>query len=172
MRSPESAFDLRAALSEELTAAIDELDASSSDFRAVHRCRVRVKRARALARVGHSGAPGLSGVFNDTARGVMRMLAQEDRFPACRAVTDLGKAMHRQWITRAFRPWLDPLEPEARRRTEDALVIAGDLYVWKLMRRDMQRPLSEYRDVMETMLATAIGVPRAELFGETEGEAG
>ena len=74
MRSP-GTFDLRAALSDELRAAIEELD-TSSDHRAVHRCRVRVKRARALARVGRAGAPGLSSVFNDTARGVMRMLAQ------------------------------------------------------------------------------------------------
>ena len=103
---------------------------------------------------------------------MMRMLAQEDRFPACRAVTDHGKRMHRQWITKAFAPWLEALAPDARRRAEDALVIAGDLYVWKLMRRDMQRPLSEYQDVMETMLATAIGVPRAELLGETGGEPG
>ena len=104
---------------------------------------------------------------------MMRMLAQEDRFPACRAVTDHGKAMHRQWITKAFAPWLDPMEPEVRRRTEDALVVAGDLYVWKLLRRDMQRPLSEYQDLMEAMLAAAIGVPRAELFArKAEGEAG
>jgi hypothetical protein len=76
MRSPGPAFDLRAALSEELSAAIDELDASLARPKAVHRCRVRVKRARALARVGRGGAPGLAGVFNDTARGVMRTLAQ------------------------------------------------------------------------------------------------
>lgn len=76
MRTPGQAFDLRAALSEELRAAMDELEASSGGPRAVHRCRVRVKRARALARVGSAGAPGLAGVFNETARGVMRTLAQ------------------------------------------------------------------------------------------------
>jgi hypothetical protein len=76
MRSPGQAFDLRAALSEELRAAMDELEASFGRPKAVHRCRVRVKRARALARVGSAGAPGLAGVFNDTARGVMRTLAQ------------------------------------------------------------------------------------------------
>ena len=76
MRSPAAAFDLRAALTEELQAAVEELEASPSQPKAVHRCRVRVKRARALARIGRAGAPGLAGVFNDTARGVMRTLAQ------------------------------------------------------------------------------------------------
>lgn len=75
MRSPGAAFDLRAALSEELRAAIDELSAPQLDPKAVHHCRVRVKRARALARVGRSCAPGLASVFVDSARALMRSLA-------------------------------------------------------------------------------------------------
>ncbi len=75
MRSPGPAFDLRAALTDELRGAIDELDAIQRDPKSVHRCRVRVKRARALARVGHACAPGLSTVFVDSARALMRNLA-------------------------------------------------------------------------------------------------
>ncbi len=76
MRSPDAAFDLRAALIQELNAARDELDSPTARPRAVHRCRVRLKRARALARVGRVGAPGLASVFNDSARAVMKQLAQ------------------------------------------------------------------------------------------------
>jgi hypothetical protein len=76
MRSPGAAFDLRAALTEELNAAIDELNSPSARPKAVHRCRVRLKRARALARVGKACAPGLADVFNDSARAVMTTLAQ------------------------------------------------------------------------------------------------
>lgn len=75
MRSPAPAFDLRAALSAELRAAIDEVDAIQDNPKAVHRCRVRVKRARAIARVGRACAPGLSEVFVDSARALMRNLA-------------------------------------------------------------------------------------------------
>ena len=75
MRSPEQAFDLRAALREELRAALEEFDTADGDPKGVHRCRVRVKRARALARIGRSCAPGLSAVFNDSARTVMHQLA-------------------------------------------------------------------------------------------------
>lgn len=75
MRTPEQAFDLRAAMADELRAALDELEASYGEPKGVHRCRVRVKRARALARIGKTCAPGLSTVFNDSARIVMRQLA-------------------------------------------------------------------------------------------------
>lgn len=75
MRTPGAAFDLRAALSEELRAAIDELETIQTNAKAVHHTRVRVKRARALARVGRACAPGLSAVFIDSARALMRNLA-------------------------------------------------------------------------------------------------
>lgn len=77
MRSPKAAFDLRAALSDEIRGALTELDASPEKPKAVHRCRVRLKRARALAHVGRACAPGLAEVFGQSARAVMRTLAQE-----------------------------------------------------------------------------------------------
>lgn len=75
MRSPAPAFDLRASLSQELHAALEALETSEGRPKRVHRCRVHIKRARALARVGKTCAPGLSKVFNDSARAVMRQLA-------------------------------------------------------------------------------------------------
>ena len=75
MRSPGAAFDLRAAMTQELNAALEELD-SRGGPKALHRCRVRLKRARALARLGKVVAPGLASVFNESARSVMRALAQ------------------------------------------------------------------------------------------------
>jgi hypothetical protein len=75
MRTPGPAFDLRAALSEELRAAIEQLASAPIAAKAVHQCRVRVKRARALARIGSACAPGLSAVFVDSACALMRNLA-------------------------------------------------------------------------------------------------
>lgn len=75
MRSPEKAFDLRAALSQELRDAMEAFQASDDDPAALHRCRVHLKRARALARVGAVCAPGLAAVFNQSARTTMHALA-------------------------------------------------------------------------------------------------
>lgn len=95
---------------------------------------------------------------------VMRTLAQEDRYAAVRTMTDIGRAMHREWMASAFAPWLDRMTPQARRRATDALVVAGDIYVWKLIRRDMRRPVEEYKTLMETMCAAALGVTPKRLF--------
>ncbi len=76
MRSPGSAFDLREALCEEVRGAIQALEGGDGGKKAVHAARVRLKRARALARVGHAFAPGLAAVFNDSARAIMSSLAE------------------------------------------------------------------------------------------------
>ncbi len=92
MRSPKPAFDLRAALAEEIRAALDELEHIAEKPKALHRCRLRLKRARALARVGFGCAPGLSEVFNDTARGVMRHLApHRDVAALTQTALEIGK---------------------------------------------------------------------------------
>lgn len=76
LRSVGPSYDLRAGMSRELREALDELAVANDNPRALHRCRVHVKRARALARIGRAGAPGLAAVFNDTARAVMRTLGR------------------------------------------------------------------------------------------------
>lgn len=90
MRSPGATFDLRAALSDEIRAAIEALDASPVRPKTVHRCRVHLKRARSLARVGHACAPGLASVFNESARTIMRVLAQAQELSA---LADAARAL-------------------------------------------------------------------------------
>src|SRR5215468_1828648 len=92
MRSPGAAFDLRAALSDEIRGAMHEINSSEAKPKALHRCRVHLKRARSLARVGRSVAPGLSAVFNESARGVMHTLAHARDLAALALTTrKLGK---------------------------------------------------------------------------------
>jgi AcrR family transcriptional regulator len=76
---------------------------------------------------------------------VLRMLSQEDRIPAIRELTDMGRVYHREWVGRVFRPLLAGLPRAARERRLTALVIATDALVWKLLRIDMQlsRPQAE-----------------------------
>ena len=88
---------------------------------------------------------------------VMRMLAQEDRYPSIRAVTDHGRRVHRRWVGEVFSPWLSRLEGSARRDAHDRLVIALDLYVWKLLRVDVRRGRPALRRIMLAMCADALG---------------
>ena len=73
---------------------------------------------------------------------VIRNLAEEDRLPEVREWLAHGRAAHRRSMRRQFAPWL-----AARRDLVDCLVVACDVYVWKLLRRDLglPRPAAEAR---------------------------
>jgi AcrR family transcriptional regulator len=67
---------------------------------------------------------------------ILRMLAQEEREPTLRALTDLGRAYHLQWCKDAFSPALVGLRGAKRERRIAQFVTCTDIYVWKLLRRD------------------------------------
>jgi AcrR family transcriptional regulator len=69
--------------------------------------------------------------------GVLRLLTQEDRVPAFRLATDAGRAMHREWVERTFAPLLAQRRGESRERLLAQLVAVCDVYVWKVLRRDL-----------------------------------
>jgi AcrR family transcriptional regulator len=93
----------------------------------------------------------------------MRALAQEDRYPAMRRMTDAGRAGHRGWVERVFVSELAGLPPDVARRRLDALVVATDVYVWKLIRRDMGRSVAELQDHMLRLVQAALSISPAPL---------
>jgi AcrR family transcriptional regulator len=83
---------------------------------------------------------------------VLRMLSEEERIPAVRRITDAGRAYHREWAARTFRPLLHGLRGPRRERRLAAIVIATDLLVWKLLRHDMQLDRRVAEQVVAEML--------------------
>lgn len=67
----------------------------------------------------------------------LRFLAQEERVPAVKRVTDAGRALHHQWVGDVFAERLASTRGPARARLRAQLVAATDVYVWKIMRRDL-----------------------------------
>lgn len=101
---------------------------------------------------------------------VMRLLSQEERHPAIKEVCDFGRIGHRKWLREAFAPWLDGCDKkEVGETVLDALVIATDLYVWKLVRRDMKRPTKLLKQLMNQMIRTALDGISAEPAGRGKG---
>ena len=64
-------------------------------------------------------------------------------------VTATGRALHRRWVETCFGPLL-PRGP-ARAATVDLLVVATDVYTWKLLRRDRGLSAQSTRTRMETL---------------------
>ena len=91
-------------------------------------------------------------LYEDIGDGVIRNLAQEPRHPALKPLIDGGRRGHREITAATFAPLLDKLNSKDRRRAIDALVIATDIYTWKLLRRDMSQSLSETKAVMRLLI--------------------
>jgi AcrR family transcriptional regulator len=78
---------------------------------------------------------------------VIRWLADEPRIPAMHEHLNIGRQHLRAWVAAAFAPTLKTLEGEQRKEVHDALIVAFDVYTWKLLRRDfgLSRRASEAR---------------------------
>jgi AcrR family transcriptional regulator len=72
------------------------------------------------------------------ARGdmVLRFLGQELSDERVKQVTDRGRRMHRDWVQAVFAPQLAARPAASREALTDLLVVATDVYTWKLLRRD------------------------------------
>jgi AcrR family transcriptional regulator len=67
----------------------------------------------------------------------LHLLAEEDRFPAVKEMTDGGRAYHRWWLGEVFAQHLSQLTPASRERRLAQLFLATDLTSWKLLRLDL-----------------------------------
>jgi AcrR family transcriptional regulator len=89
--------------------------------------------------------------------GVLVMLAQESHQELMARVTGSGRALHRTWVEEVFAPYLhDAEDPE---ELADLLVVATDVYTWKLLRRDrgLTRDLTENR--IRHLVRSLLGTP-------------
>lgn len=74
--------------------------------------------------------------YEQSGKDLLHMLGQEHRFPALSQLLDVGRRGHRRWVRWAFAPQLAERNEAARSQVEDLLVVATDVYTWKLLRRD------------------------------------
>ena len=71
------------------------------------------------------------GHYEERGQTALLMLAQESSDPQVAALTRRGRAMHRTWVRDVFAPFVGPRDPLI-----DLLVVATDVYTWKLLRID------------------------------------
>ena len=76
------------------------------------------------------------GDYEDSGQQLLHMLGQEHRFPELSRLLDVGRRGHRKWVRWAFSPQLAGRTAAGKARIEDLLVVATDVYTWKLLRID------------------------------------
>jgi AcrR family transcriptional regulator len=85
---------------------------------------------------------------------VLAMLSEENE-PRALQMTNAGKLGHREWVEDVFAAQL-PQSGEARSRMVDVLVVATDVYAWKLLRVDRGLSVEEVHDRMALMTAAML----------------
>jgi AcrR family transcriptional regulator len=76
---------------------------------------------------------------------VLRLLEEESVNPRVAGQVEVGRRLHREWVKTTFAPLLVEANDEAA--LVDLLIVATDVYTWKLLRRDfgLSRARTEQR---------------------------
>jgi AcrR family transcriptional regulator len=84
---------------------------------------------------------------------MIRLLAQEERYPPLHDILEAGRVIHRAWVARICAPYLPEV---AREHLLPQLIAICDVYVWKLLRRDMGLPVAHYQEALYTMITALL----------------
>lgn len=103
-----------------------------------------------------SAIDALTRDYEEAGALVLRLLDQEQMHPVLKPTLDVGRRGHRDWLRKTFEARLKALTPARRQATLDALVVAGDIYVWKLVRLDMGRSIPAYKQIVRQLMLAAL----------------
>ncbi|MDE2227988.1 MAG: TetR/AcrR family transcriptional regulator [Alphaproteobacteria bacterium] len=84
---------------------------------------------------------------------VIQYLADELRNPTLAPKVELGRQAHRQWVETVFAPQLRARTGRARQDLRHALIVATDVYAWKLLRRDLKLDRRDIERVITQMIS-------------------
>jgi AcrR family transcriptional regulator len=87
---------------------------------------------------------------------VMRLLAQEARYPQLQTLLQAGRVLHRQWVERVFGPYLNQRSGDDEQRLLAQLVALCDVYTWKLLRRDSGLSQAQYEVALNELLTALL----------------
>jgi AcrR family transcriptional regulator len=96
-------------------------------------------------------------LYEEVGDFVVQQLGDELRLPGLKAELDAGRRGHANWIEQAFAPFLARQTGAARNEMFTALMVATDVYVWKLLRRDQKLDRGDAEAVMRRLINGVIG---------------
>lgn len=92
-------------------------------------------------------------------REVLHVLAQEDRTPALRRATEMGRANHRAVTAEVFGPWLPAEDHPDYDRLLAPFVVILDVFTWRLLRLDQGLSREETERVLVEMVEGLLARP-------------
>jgi len=92
--------------------------------------------------------------YEDRGRTALTMLAQESSHPQVARITAMGRQMHRDWVEAVFAPF----KPNVA--TTDLLVVATDVYAWKLLRLDRELTRRATEERMKSLVLAVLAAGR------------
>ena len=97
-------------------------------------------------------------------------LAEDGRDPTVTAVVQRGRDLHRSWVVETFGPLLADVPDSRVDEQVDLLVVATDVYAWKLLRRDrrLSRTVTEQR-MHHLVAAVLAALPSGKDTGKDTG---
>ena len=99
---------------------------------------------------------------------VIALLGQEAWDPRIAGITTTGKRVHLEWVRTVFAPQLDARPSAERALTVDLLVVATDVYCWKLLRRDRGLSRATTGRAMRVLVAAILAAPPTPSPTESE----
>jgi AcrR family transcriptional regulator len=88
------------------------------------------------------------------------LLGQEPSDPRAARIATLGRGFHRTWVEDVFAPLLGKAGPQ-REEMIDMLVVATDVYTWKLLRRDRGLTRDVVQERMVKLAEAVVGTWRS-----------
>ncbi len=96
------------------------------------------------------------GVYELFGDSLLRNLSLEGRVPMVTAFAERGRALHAAWLARVFGPLLSTTTKARRRDAKALLLVATDVYTWKLLRRDRGSSRRQTARVMRALVDAAL----------------
>lgn len=97
------------------------------------------------------------GHYEDRGQTALLMLAQESSDPQVAELTRRGRALHRTWVSDVFAPFTHSQDPLI-----DLLVVATDVYTWKLLRIDRRHPRDRTEHLIHRLVTSLLESARHE----------
>lgn len=90
--------------------------------------------------------------YEEMGDAVVRTIRAEDELPFAAMLLERGRQEHRKWCARVFAPYLpDPCE-ERYGLQLSAFIAATEIYLWKLLRRDLGHTREEVLEIFTTVV--------------------